>query len=145
MCFSAESAFPPGPALVAQSYPFLRLFAVHQVRRAHLTGAMHGPALPPAAPSQAYADAPQRDFAPITNASGQCWWNHDPRPAGDSAYVCNAWMASTPATNGLFSAVCLFTALQVAAKVRRRRGGGSAGGYADSEGKAEETQALKLP
>lgn len=90
MCFSAEASFPPGPALAAQSYPNIRLFAV----------AMIG------------ADSPQPDF-PLTPTS-QCSWNHDKANASDSAYTCNAWMPSTPATNGHFSAICLFTALEIA-------------------------------
>ena len=90
-CFSAESAFPPGPALAAQAYANIRLFAV----------AMIG------------ADTPQADFPPLT-ADSQCSWNHDKVNATDAAYKCNAWMPSTPATNGHFSAVCLFTALEIA-------------------------------
>ena len=50
---------------------------------------------------------PQRDFAPAAGA--QCTWNHDK----DNATRCNAWLPSTPANNAHFSAVCLFTALQV--------------------------------
>ena len=88
MCFSAEDAFPPGPALVATSYPWLRMFSV----------VMEG------------ADTPQNDFVP-QSASTQCSWNHD---KADKAYKCNAWVPSSPATNGKFSAVCLFTALEIA-------------------------------
>ena len=91
MCFSSESAFPPGPALADQAYPNIRLFAV----------AMLG------------ADAPMPDFPPLTSTS-QCSWNHDKSNASDPAYRCNAWMPSTPATNRFFSAVCLFTALEIA-------------------------------
>lgn len=91
MCFSAEAAFPPGPALAAQAYANIRLFAV----------AMIG------------ADTPQPDFPPLTPNS-QCSWNHDKANASDTAYKCNAWMPSTPATNGHFSAICLFTALEIA-------------------------------
>ena len=91
MCFSAEASFPPGPALAAQTYANVRLFAV----------AMVG------------ADTPQPDFPPLTPTS-QCSWNHDKANASDSAYKCNEWMPSTPATNGHFSAICLFTALEIA-------------------------------
>ena len=95
MCFSAEASFPPGPAIAAQSYPFLRLFAV----------------------VEGYASTPLPDFV-AENATnpGQCSWNHDKAPATNSAYKCSSWMNSTPETNGLFSAVCLFTALRVAAE-----------------------------
>jgi len=89
MCFSAESAFPPGPALAAQSYPNIKLFAV----------VMEGNA------------TPQGDFPPQTSIT-QCSWNHD---KANATYPCNAWLPSTPETNGKFSAVCLFTALALAA------------------------------
>jgi sialate O-acetylesterase len=88
MCFSAESSFPPGPALAAQSYPFLKLFSV----------VMEG------------NSTPQDDFPPQT-PSTQCTWNHD---KANTSYPCNAWLPSTPAYNGKFSAVCLFTALALA-------------------------------
>ena len=84
-CFDAESAFPPGPALAAQTYPNVRLFSV----------AMQG------------APQPQRDLPPAAGA--QCTWNHDK----DNSTRCNAWLPSTPANNAHFSAVCLFTALEV--------------------------------
>ena len=96
MCFSSESAFAPGPALTRQSYPFLRLFAV----------------------PEGYAPRPLPDFLPGANGSvpAQCSWNHDRQPASNTAYACATWMPSTPETNGLFSAVCLFTALRIAAE-----------------------------
>ena len=89
MCFSAESSFPPGPALAAQSYPFVKLFAVVMAGNA----------------------TPQDDFPPQTPTT-QCTWNHD---KANASYPCNAWLPSTPETNGKFSAVCLFTALALAA------------------------------
>lgn len=88
MVFSSESAFPPGPALAAQSYPFIKLFSV-------VSGS---------------AVTPQDDLPPQTPKSS-CTWSHDP---ANASYVCNAWVASTRETNGKFSAVCLFTALAIA-------------------------------
>ena len=89
-CFSAEDAFPPGPALAKQTYPNIRLFSV----------VMKG------APTE------QRDFQPVAPGE-QCTWNHDKVNA--TASTCNTWVPSTPATNARFSAVCLFTALQIMA------------------------------
>lgn len=87
-CFSAESAFN-ATALWNTSHPNLRLFSV----------------------VMAGASSPQRDF----NASlptTQCTWNHD--VVKGTGYPCNQWNAATPETQGKFSAVCLFTALQIA-------------------------------
>lgn len=99
MCFSAEAAFPPGPAIAAQSYPNIRLFAV----------AMVG------------ADTPQSNFPPLKNDS-QCSWNHDKANATNApSYKCNAWLPSTPVNNGKFSAVCLFTALEIASRYTGNR------------------------
>jgi len=91
-CFSAESAFNASKLWNA-SWPNVRLFAVPMIAAA----------------------TPQRRLPPVTNAS-QCSWNHDkaPAPDGAGAYQCNTWMASTPETNRYFSAVCLFTALEIA-------------------------------
>ena len=65
----------------------------------------------------ASATTPQPDFEHVNSTyRGQCWWNHDREPSEDTSYVCSSWMPSTPETNGLFSAVCLFTALRIAAE-----------------------------
>ena len=66
------------------------------------------------------ADTPQPDFPPLTNSS-QCSWNHDKANSSTPTYVCNTWMPSTPATNGKFSAVCLFTALELASRYTGNR------------------------
>ena len=91
-CFSAEDAFNAS-ALVNASWPNVRLFAVPMIQAA----------------------APQRLLPPVTNSS-QCSWNHDksPPPSPNSTYRCNSWMPSTPESNRYFSAVGLFTALEVA-------------------------------
>jgi sialate O-acetylesterase len=90
MCFSAESAFNAS-ALVNVSHPNIRLFSV----------VMEG------------AATPQRDFMP-PNGTTQCTWNHD--VVKGTGYPCNQWSLATPETQGKFSAVCLFTALQIASR-----------------------------
>ena len=72
-------------ALWNASWPNVRLFAVQMTR----------------------ADAPQRAFPPL-NASLHCSWS------AASALPCNRWLPADPAYNALFSAVALFTALEVA-------------------------------
>ena len=91
-CFSAEDAFNAS-ALWNASWANVRLFAVPMISAA----------------------TPQRLLPPVSNTS-QCSWNHDksPSPLPPSPYRCNQWMPSTPATNRYFSAVALFTALEVA-------------------------------
>jgi hypothetical protein len=91
-CFSAEDSFD-ADALWNASWPNIRLFAVPMIQAA----------------------SPQRRLPPVTPSS-QCSWNHDksPPPPNQTAYACNVWMASQPATNRYFSAVALFTALEVA-------------------------------
>ena len=89
MCFSAEESFPPGPDLANQTYDGISLFAVNMIGAA----------------------TPGTDFPPINSTTPQCSWAHDLNH--DPEYVCNAWMPSTPRTNAHFSAVCLFTALEM--------------------------------
>ena len=89
MCFSAESAFLPAPEFWNKSYPNVKLFAVNMVEAA----------------------TPQRDFPPL-QASAQCSWNHDKAPS-QAVFPCNQWMDSTPQHNAYFSAVCLFTAIEI--------------------------------
>jgi sialate O-acetylesterase len=92
-CFSAEASFPDdradAPPPWNASYANVRLFAVQM----------------------AGAAAPLRDFLPVT-ASSQCSWNHDKAP-NQTDFPCQRWLPSTPHTNGLFSAVCLLTALEI--------------------------------
>ena len=91
-CFSAESSFPDSrdiaPPTWNASYAHVKLFAVQM----------------------AGAAAPLRNFLPVTPAS-QCSWNHD--KANASTFPCQRWLPSTPHTNGIFSAVCLLTALEI--------------------------------
>ena len=92
MCFSAESAFAPAQDLVNMTYSNIKLFAVNMIGNA----------------------TPQSDFPPLGDTP-QCSWNHDKQNSTtDPSYVCNAWMPSIPSTNRYFSAVCLFTALEIA-------------------------------
>ena len=92
-CFSAESSFADARAIAPPpwnaSYANVRLFAVQMLG----------------------APAPLRDFLPVTAAS-QCTWNHDKAP-NQTDFPCQQWLPSTPHNNGLFSAVCLLTALEI--------------------------------
>ena len=89
MCFSAEDAFAPAASLVNTTYDNIKLFSVQMLG----------------------APTPQRDFLPVTPSS-QCTWNHDKAP-NQSVAPCQVWLQAEPRYNAHFSAVCLFTALEV--------------------------------
>jgi hypothetical protein len=88
MCFSAAAALE-AEALWNSTWANVRLFAVQMIRNA----------------------TPQQRFPPVS-ASAQCTWNHDKAPS-QQAMPCDAWLPAVPQFNKYFSAVALFTALEV--------------------------------
>jgi alpha-galactosidase len=88
MCFSAFCA-AEAEALWNTTHSNVRLFAVQMIRSA----------------------TPEQRFPPVTNSS-ECSWNHYKAP-DQAALPCNAWLPAAPQYNRYFSAVALFTALEV--------------------------------
>jgi hypothetical protein len=91
--FSLIGAFG-GAAIAAVPHPNLRLFPV----------AIGG------------AAEETFDFPPADG--GVCWWSRTPSPnTTKSPYACNAWQMAVPNVQDYFSAVCLLTALELAARL----------------------------